>query len=214
LDPASLVVNRALGILYLLSNRSADAEPYFKTIAQTANTTAATTSLADYYAVVKRFDDAKTVLTGLAKKEDAYAVATIRLAAIDAAQGDRAAALVKVHQVLDKYPKDMPARLMDARLLMSGGKWDEALTRAQSMVKDEPGSPLAADAYLVIGGILTKLDRTDEAIKAYEEVLKRQPRPLGANLSLAALYLAGGSFDKAATYAEQARAIQPANPLA
>ena len=58
IDPTNLVANRALGVLYLATNRTPDAEPYFKAIADTEQTTAARISLADYHVMTRRFDDA------------------------------------------------------------------------------------------------------------------------------------------------------------
>ena len=46
-------------------------------------------SLADYYIAMSRLDEAKTVLGDLAKKPEAFAPATTRLAAIEAAQTNR-----------------------------------------------------------------------------------------------------------------------------
>src|SRR5205823_5226302 len=57
-------------------------------------------------------------------------------------------------------------------------------------------------------------DRRDEAIKAYEQVLKLQPRPLAAALGLSRLYLTSGNASKATTYSQQALAMQPDNPEA
>src|SRR5206468_4662581 len=81
--------------------------------------------------------------------------------------------------------------------------------QATSIVGDEPNSPVAADAYLLIGRIHALNDRPDDAITAYGEVLKRQPQPLAAELALAALHLSVGTLDKAMTYVQQALAIQP-----
>jgi tetratricopeptide (TPR) repeat protein len=214
LEPANLKANRALGIFYVASNRAAEAEPYFKVIAKTANTTAATLSLSDYYVLTKRLGDAKTVLNELAKQKDAYAAATTRLAAVDVVERNRSVALTKLGDVLGKYPKDAPAHLLRARVLMMDGKRDEAMADANAIVTDDPNSSQVSDAFLIIGNIQASLDRTDDAIKAYEEVLRRTPKPIAANLALGSLYLKRGSLDKAATYDEQARAIDPNNPQA
>jgi putative PEP-CTERM system TPR-repeat lipoprotein len=214
LDPTNLSANRALGMFYVASNRAQEAEPYFQAIAATAKSTPATLSLADYYVVMQRFDDARKILTTLASNPTAYATATTRLAAIDATQGQRAQAESKLREVLDKYPKDASARLLSARLLVLDGKRDEALANANLVATQDPNAPAAAEAYYLIGRIQTSLDRPEEAIKAYEEVLKRQPQPVAADLALAALHLTAGSLDKATTYAHQALAIQPKSPQA
>ena len=214
LEPANLTANRALGVFYLASNRPAEAEPYFKAIADKANTTAATLGLADYYVTVKRFDDARRILNEVARKQEAYAAATTRLAAIDGVEGQRAQGLGRLKEVLEKYPKDSSARLVNARLLLLEGRRDDALADATLIVTNDPNSAAASEAFLLIGRIQSSVDRPDEAIKAYEEVLRRQVRPLAADIALAGLYLDRRSFDKAMTYVQQARTIDPRNPLA
>lgn len=213
LDPNNAVANRALGGFYLMSRRAPEAEPYFQTIARTANTPEARIGLADYYIIVKKYDDARKILQEVAQNSANYATATIRLASVDAAQGDRASAMVKLREVVEKYPKDMTARLLITRLLILDGKRDEAFTAANAIVKDEPTSTAAPAAYAIIGDIEASRDRIDDAIKAYEEVLKRQPTSVGANVALAGFYLASGSVDKAQTFAQQALTQQPRNPI-
>lgn len=214
LDPSDASANRALGTFYIASNRTSEAEPYFQAIAKKANTPAAAIGLSDYYVFSHRFDEARKILTDLASKDDPHAAAATRLAAIEAAQGNRAVALSKLREVLDKHPKETAPRLLSARLLLIDGKRDEALAEANTIVTQDPNSRAASDAYLVIGGIQASVDRREEAIRAYEEVLKRQPQPLAADLALAGLHLRAGSLDKAETYAQQALAIQPNNPQA
>ena len=111
LEPANLAANRALGMFYIGSNRMAEAEPHFKTIAKTANEPPAFITLADYYLISKRYQEARGVLTELQTNPDAYAGATIRLAAIDVALGARAEAQAKLRELLEKHPNDMAARL-------------------------------------------------------------------------------------------------------
>ncbi len=56
------------------------------------------------------------------------------------------------------------------------------------------------------GQIETASDRDDLAIRAYEQVLKLQARPLAADVALARIYLRRGDASKAITYAQQALA--------
>jgi len=214
LDPANLVANRALGTFYLGSGRAAEAEPFFRTIANTAKTTEATIALADYYLVTQRYDQARQVLGGLVPDEEAYAAATLRLAAIDVALGIRAQAQDKLHEILQRHPKDMAARLFSARLLVMDGKRDEALAVAQSIVKDEPHSQMAAGAYQIVGAMHVALDRPEDAIKAFEEVIRRQPDAATAKLALARLRLMRGETEGAETLVRDVLTAAPDNPVA
>jgi putative PEP-CTERM system TPR-repeat lipoprotein len=213
-DPADVSANRALGMFYLASGKPAAAEPHFVAIADAVKTTDATVSLADYYVLTRRMDDARRLLTDVAKKDDGFAVATVRMAAIDAMQGRSAEAVARVQTVLDKHPKDVPARLLFARLLFAENKRDEALTEVQNLLKAEPPASSAAEGYLLMGAIHGSRDRFDEAIRAYEEVVKRQSQPIGAQLALSSLHFDQGALDKAEGYARQVLALQPKNPLA
>jgi tetratricopeptide (TPR) repeat protein len=213
LAPDDFSINRALGLLYLGSNRAKDAEPFFKTIAakKTASPSGALT-LADYYRVTRRVDDARRVLQELAQSDQTYAVAMTRLAAIDGSEGQYAQGLVKIGQVLEKRPGEMSARLIKAQLLSADGKPDDALAVARSIPGDDPTSSSAASAFMLIGALEVDRGEPVEAMRAFEEVLRRQARPFGAWIALARLRMAEGSFDKAATYVQQALNVQPKNP--
>ena len=214
MDRKSLAANRALGFLLLISGRAADAEPYFSAIARDSNTPGASLTLADYYMSVRRYDDARRILREVADHDEAYAAATLRLASLDSIQGDRAQALSRLHEVLVKLPKEPSAHLLTARLLLVDGKRDEALAHVTSVITSDVSPAIAAQAYQLAGQIYSMSDRTDEALAAYEEVLKRGGRPLAAELALARLHLSRGHADKAAGYATQALGIQPRNPEA
>lgn len=212
LDPKHPMANRALGVFYLATKRSAEAEPYFVALNASKSTESTSLTLADYYTSVARYDDARRVLSELATHEASLATATVRLAAIDAREGQRAQALERIRGLLAKQPKHAAALFMSARLLLADGKRDEALTAAQAVVANEPASQTAAAAHQLAGGIHAATDHLDDAIKSYEEVLKLQPRPYTASLALARLHLMKGAVDKSFTYTQQALAIQPDNP--
>jgi len=212
LAPDDLGLNRALGLLYIGSDRAKEAEPFFQRIATNTDTPIGALTLADYYYFTHRVDDARHELRKLAEKDASYAVATTRLAAIDASEGLLAQGLTQTQQVLDKFPKDMSARLLKARLLSAEGKRDDALVVARSIPSDDPNSSAAADAFMLIGGLEGDRGESAEAIKAYEQVLSRQGRRPSALLALANLNLAVGSVDKAETYAQLALDVQPKSP--
>jgi tetratricopeptide (TPR) repeat protein len=196
------------------TGRATDAERFFAAIARHANSPVAALALADYYAIVKRFNDARRLLQDLAGDENSYAPATIRLASIDAIEGNRAVALSRLRELLIKHPKDSSAHLLRARLQLIDRKRDEALAETTAVISTESSSSLLAEAYFLTARIYSAGDRADDAIHAYEEVLKRDPYPLAALLALARLHLTRGALEQAATYGEQALAIGPRNPEA
>ena len=212
IDPKNLVANRALGVFYVASNQLDAAEPYFRTIAETAKTDESLIGLADYYIIGKRYDDAKPILRDLAGRKERYSQAMLRLAAIDAAIDNRVEAHVKVREVLAVEPANMAARLFSARLLLLEGKRNESLSMARTIVKDEPQSPESAGAFQLIGTLETAADHSEEAIKAFQEVIKRAPKAPVAHLALARLYRARGEWESAATHAQAILADAPKQP--
>src|SRR5207344_3563166 len=82
----------------------------------------ASLALADYYTVAKRPNDARKVLRDVATHDQGFAAATVRLAALDAAEGDRAQAQDRLHEVLQKHPKDPRALLLSVRISVANGK--------------------------------------------------------------------------------------------
>lgn len=214
IDKDSLIANRALGLFYMAENRVPEAEPYFATITRLAHTTAAKLALADYYSIAKRPDDARKVLHELTGQDEGYAAASVRLAALDAAEGRRTQAQALLREVLQKKPKESTVLLLSARLYLADGKRREAREAAAAVIANEPNSLSAAQAHLLTGQIETASDRADLAIRSYEQVLKLQARPLAADVALARLYLGRGDASKAITYAQQALAIQPGLPEA
>jgi tetratricopeptide (TPR) repeat protein len=211
--PDDVALNRALGLLYLGTNRAKEAEPFFQTIAKKSTTPVGAFALADYYRVTRRFDDARRVLVELTKKDQTYAAAMTWLAAIDGSEGLSAAGLQKTAQVLEKYPKEMGARLLKAQLLLAEGKPDDALQVARSIPADAPTSSVAPDALMLVGALETDRGEPEAAVKAYQDVLSRQANPFGALVGLARLNFASGEIERAATYAEQALVLQPKNPI-
>src|SRR5215467_8558315 len=172
-DPTA---NRALGLFYLASNRVADAEPYFIALTRSKSDESAIT-LADYYTVANRHDDARVILRERAKNPKMFATATVRLASLDAMEKNLASAERQLHDVLEKEPKNSSALLLNARVALADGKRDDARKSAQAIITYEPASASAAAAWMLIAQIETTSDRLEEAIHAYEEVLKLEARP-------------------------------------
>lgn len=214
LEPENYLANRALGTFYMSSGRVAEAEPFFKTVAAAEDTDEARLGLTDYYVVAGRTDEARRLLQELASTPDAFADATVRLAALDAADGQRAQALGKLTDVLEKHPQDQTARLVQARVLSVDGKPTEALEAATRVVTEDPTSTATAGAYLLIGQLQAARGRTNDAIAAFEEAQKRTSRPVVSSIALGALYLERGDLDRARTYIQQALAIQPGSAAA
>src|SRR5262249_680170 len=157
---------------------------YFRALAATSAFGPRLT-LAQYYAAMKRFDAARDVLQELAGSSEYSASATVRLAALDASVGKPAEAAARVEEVLAKDPEDVRALLLKANLLWLDHKNDEAIETATLAVAAAPRSTIT---HLTLGRVEEAADRTDEAIKEYEQAFRLDARSYAAAVALARLH--------------------------
>jgi tetratricopeptide (TPR) repeat protein len=205
IDPANVEVNRTLGTFYLATGRSREAEPYFRALAS-GSAFGPRLTLAQYYVSVKRFDAAREILQGLASSNEFSTSATVRLAALDAAEGKKSEAAARVAEVLAKEPKDPQALLVKANLLWLNHKNDEAIAAAQLALAADRKS---ANAHTTMGRLYEAVGKKDKARSEYEQGLALDPQSYSAAVGLARLFLAVDKTEDALTYAERATVIQP-----
>lgn len=207
-DPRNVVANRALGVLYMATGRTVEAEPYFKALAADRNNTAAMVTLAQYYASTKRRAEARRVLQDVANRPDGFALATVRLAALDTQEGQSSEAAARLRDVLAKNPNDASALLLQAGLLFADRKREDALKAVNVAIAADPS---AARAHYLAGRILVDSDRPDEAIQEFKKVLQLDTRAVDAQIQLARLHLLRGEADNAIIYGQQALSLEPDN---
>lgn len=214
LDATNVAANRALGVFLMSNDRAVDAEPFFKAIAESSKAPGAMLALADYYLVLRRYDEARAILTRPSTDKDMAGAAAIRLAAIEIANRNAAGAMAIIRKARETVPKFQPVQVMEARLLLLDGKRDEALTVASNVLNEAPATPSAAEAHYLIGRIHAEQDRPDEAIKSYEQALRLNPQSMQTQLALAQQHLKLQNADKAALYARLALNRAPSHPIA
>jgi tetratricopeptide (TPR) repeat protein len=88
----------------------------------------------------------------------------------------------------------------------SGERLEAAKARVEEMLSWMPEN---LDARTHLGVVLVRLGRAREAAAAYEEVLRRDPRHVTANLNLAELHRRAERSDRAARYFEAAAEAGP-----
>lgn len=208
LEPGHALGNRALAALYLASNRAADAEAPLRTVAA-AGGAAAKLALADYYIRMGRKDDARGVLTPMVGDAATFGDAQSRLAQILYADGDRTQAHALVDEILVKSPNNATVLVIKSRWLMTEGRREEALARAQSAVKASPDSSIA---HYLLGVIQADMRDVVAARAAFQEVLRLNPRVAAAQLHLSQLELAAGAPAQAVQLAEAAVKNAPQSP--
>jgi tetratricopeptide (TPR) repeat protein len=162
------------------------AEPYFKKVAETTRTDEARIALADYYMALDRLAEAQAILEPINEEG--------RLHRTGADSGSLRLPLRRatVRKPAASFSACWRRRPSIFRRECSGSDcfWRmEVLTKplveAAALATEEGSSAAAAEANLIIGAIENGRDRTAQAIRAFEEVLRIQPQNLAAALTLA-----------------------------
>ena len=107
-------------------------------------------------------------------------------------------------------PKDKTALLQMYRAVVnaaSAGRFDEALDTARKILSADPEM---VDVWNQRGMILARMGRDDEAFKAFQEVIRRQPGEPVALMDAATVLMRLRRFDEARQHAELAVAGLPA----
>lgn len=211
LDPSNKLANRALVGFHLSGGNPAGAEPYLVALAEDEADAAARVALGEYYFRLRRFDDARRVLTAASNEAAVYAPARTRLAALAFAEQRPAEGYRLLDEVLVKDAGNIEALVGKGRMLRLEGKRTESLEAMQAAVQ---AAPEAVVAQYELGVTYVSLSQHDEAIRAFREVTRLNPRAAAAHMQLANLYLSRGEAAQSLTAAEDALRNAPGNPLA
>lgn len=211
LDPKSPNANRVLAVFYAAKGSMAEHERYLKAYADISPELTPKLALADLYVRLKRVTEAQAQLETLAATPEGFIPATLRLASIDFVANSRDQAYARVEDVLKRDAKNSSALLHKGRFLLSDRKFAEAKTVAAQLVAQEPAD---AHAQYLYGLALRAAGSRDEAVKAFQAVLKVSPSSTPAMMQLVDLQLALGNTAAAADLAGQAVKAMPNSPLA
>lgn len=206
LQPRHLFANRMLAALYVATNRTAEAEAPLKVITDVSGVPGPKFELARYYGNVGRTDEAIELLTELAAGEATFARAESMLAELDYGRGRTQEAHSRLDKLFARAPSYAPALVLKAQWLGSEKKLDKALERAEAAVKADPR---LVQAHFVLGQVQRERRDVREAIKAYTEVLRLNPRVAAAQIELSRLNVLAGNTDASVRYAEEAKQSAP-----
>ena len=211
LEPANPLAHRALATMYMATRRAQQAEPHLKALADQDHSSAGPLklALADYYVLVNRPDDAMRILEGLSLSKDAVSAAQTRVAAIQYVKTGKAEGNRVIDAVLAKDPKNVPALLVKTRFLVNEGKLDDALVSAKAAAAADAQS---IQARYLMGTILRVKRRPQEAMDAFNEVLKINPRAAAAQMQLAELNMQQGKANTALQLATDVAKQLPNDP--
>jgi tetratricopeptide (TPR) repeat protein len=210
IDAKHLLANQMLAVLYMVTNRMDQAEQPLKLVAETMKAPVARFRLADYYAQVRRTDEAKRLLTELSADPASFADAEMRLATLDYQAGSIADAHQRLDALVTKAPQYVPALVAKAQWLTNENKLDEALERAKAAVAANADS---AEAQFALGRVHQRRRESADAIKAFSEVLRINPRATAAQVELSKLSLASGNSEAAVQHAQEAKRMVPTSAI-
>ena len=209
--PKNTQINRALAAYYLSTKEPAAAEQPLKTILEVTNEDGARVRLAEYYMALGRKEDAQGLMESVAKGTgEGASMAKVRLAAyavMDKRQND---AYKLIDEALQKFPKNHLAMSAKAELLLGDRKLDDALATSKAAIT--LAQPPAATAQIVLGRIHGARMEYSDAVAAFNEAIRLNPRFLQAHIQLARTYLVMGRVDDSLAASQEAMKLQPNLP--
>ena len=211
--PKELQVNRAMAAFYLSTRQPALAEQPLKTIVEVTKDDASRMRLAEYYMAMGKREEGRSLMESVAKGDgELPSMATVRLAAVAVLEKREADAYKLIDEALKKFPKNQFALAARAEMLLRERKLDDALAAAKSAVSatERPASAV----QMVVGRIhLSRMEYSD-AVAAFNEAVRLNPRFLEPHLQLARTYMAMGRVNESLASSQEALKLQPANPEA
>jgi tetratricopeptide (TPR) repeat protein len=203
LGPAHVGANRSLAIFYMARGAVADAEPYWRAVAAQAD--GDPFAAADYLVVANRLDEAERELQQLATRTATRDQATLRLAAVRYAKGDRASAHQTVDTALERENVRAAALVLKGQFQQAEGRLEEAARSADDAVAAAPAS---ADAVLFRATLQAQRGEVDRAIQSFRSAAALQPGDPAAWLALARLMLRQNRAADAISPAKRALAVR------
>ena len=207
-DPKSVIANRALAMFYLVRNRVEAAEPHLKAVADASTDPRAKYALADYYVRLRRFDDARELVTPFVKDDKTFVGSSIALARIEIVADKKAEAHRILDGVLARESKNVEALLLRGQLFLSENNTINALTTLQTAVEANPG---VIAAHIALAQTHATRGSVKEAMKAFTDALAIDGNNSTARFGLARLQINTGAAADAVPLLMKVVAANPAN---
>ena len=192
LGPDDISANRMLSYFYISQNRADDAETPLLKLANQKDRRAMQT-LADMYMRTGRPEKAKSILQTLKGDGATRTFAVTRLGQIDYAAGRTKEAHSAVAAALKDDSSNAELLSLQALWYASERRMGDALTVAK---KAETASPESANVQYTLGMVHAARNENDQAIRAFTEALRLNPRATAAELQLSRLLLIQGDVDQ------------------
>ena len=123
--------------------------------------------------------------------------------------GDVGRAMDHLVRAADLLPQDNVVQLEAARALLSAGRFEDARTRVETVIKTDPKN---VDAHVLRASAPAGLKDPSGAIATLEEAIKLDPTRSDSVVSLATLQAAAGRMKEAEAGYKQAVTVDPKSP--
>jgi tetratricopeptide (TPR) repeat protein len=195
LQPNSLPLRFRLGKFYTATQKLDQAEATFTEAALLKpEDEAAALALGDFYALIRNVDRARDVYLAADAKHPKSTHPKKKLAQLQLASGQAAAAMDTIEAVLDTNGRDFDALFIQARIYLALNKSVDAIEVLQRILKEEPKS---APAHFLLGVAFVQANDLPQARRELTEAVSIAPGMIQARLPLAALHQKDGSYDLA-----------------
>jgi tetratricopeptide (TPR) repeat protein len=101
-----------------------------------------------------------------------------------------------------------PSPFADAEALLRQGKFEDAKSRIQEELQQNPSRP---EGYGLLGLVYTAEKKYTEALSAFQQGLKLNPKSTGIRIDMGNLYVAQGNFDLAENEFREVVRLNPAD---
>ena len=133
------------------------------------------------------------------------------LITLDLRQKNPARAVARVEERLAQKPNEPGTLLLAARTYAAAGDATKAEDLLRKTISIDPSN---FQAYSILGRLYVTQKRVAEALKEFEELSRRQPRPVQAHTLIGSLLEAQNKPQEARKHYEDALAIDPEMPVA
>lgn len=176
--------------------------PLFEQLrAHTSDSLAVLTVIGDFYFRAGDGQQAKKIFSAAMGRDPKNDLIKRRLIEVALNQQDWDYAEKLNDELLAQKPKDVEARLFEARLQFARGARAKAIASLQRLVHDSPELPLP---HFYLGLAYAGQGQSAQAVSAFNDALQKDPDFIWAYVDLGQLYLQQGSGKLALDFADQA----------
>jgi tetratricopeptide (TPR) repeat protein len=154
----------------------------------------------------KKYNDAIVQLRNALKADPKFGEARLKLAEAYAETGDTRRAVQEYVRAADLLPGSADAQIKAGNIMLLGGRFEDAKSRAEKALAADPKS---LDARILLGNATAGSKDIDGALKELEEAVALSPTESRGYTALGAIQLAKGDREVAEATFRKAVEVQP-----